>query len=146
VFARLLLGNGELGPRVRAQLEAEGLVLVEENLPGSVRYHRFKAPGRYHNGKVQPQRLALAISEHRFVVYCRSGKVELMDSAFDQPNLDALEVTTEGEEKLILHVDYDKLAKPGISGEVAIHLKTPKAAAIAEQLRARVPTSPDASG
>ena len=146
MFARLLLGNGELSPRVRAQLEAEGLVLVEENLSGSVRYTRFKAPGRYHNGKVQPQRFALAISENRFVVYCRSGKVELMDSAFHQPNLDALEVTTEGEDRLILRVDYDRLGKPGISGEVAIHLKTPSAATIAEQLRARIPTSADAAG
>ncbi len=146
MFARILLGNGSLGGEARAQLEAEGLVLVEENLSGSVRYTRFKAPGRYHNGKVQPQRFALAISESRFVVYCRSGKVELMDSAFDQPNLDALEVTTEGEDRLILRVDYDRLAKPGISGEVAIHLKTPSAATIAEQLRARIPTSADAAG
>ena len=146
MFARILLGNGCLADEVRAQLEAEGLVLLEENLSGSVRYTKFKAPGRYHDGKVQPQRFAVAISESRFVVYCRSGKVELMDSTFDQPNLDALEVTTEGDDRLILRVDYDKLAKPGISGEVAIHLKTPKAAAIADQLRARVPTSSGAPG
>ena len=96
MFARLLLGNGKPEPQVRAQLEAEGLVLVEENLRGAVRYHRFKAPGRYHDGKLQPQRLALGISESRFVVYCRSGKVELMNAAFDQPNLSALAVTPEG--------------------------------------------------
>ncbi len=138
MFARLLLGNGKLSPEVRAQLEAEGLVLVEENLRGSVRYTRFKAPGRYHNGKVQPQRFALAISEHGLVVYCRSGKVELMDSAFDQPNLSALDIALDGTDKLILGVDYDKLAQPGVSGQVAIHLKTPHAVAIAEELRARL--------
>ena len=138
MFARILLGNGRLSAEVRAQLEAEGVVLVEENLSGSIRYTRFKAPGRYHHGKVQPQRFALGISEHRFVVCCRSGKVELMDSAFDQPNLSALEVTLEGTDKLILGVDHDKLAKPGVSGQIAIHLKTPDAVAITEELRARL--------
>ena len=96
--------------------------------------------------KVQPQRLALAISERRFVVYCRSGKVELMDSAFDQPNLSALEVTTEGADKLILGVDYDRMGRPNVSGQAAIHLKTPNAAAIAAELLARLPSSDSQRG
>ena len=137
MFARLLLGNGKLSPQVRAQLEAEGLVLVEENVSGSVRYSRFKAPGRYHNGKVVPQRFALVISEQRFVVYCRSGKTELVDSAFDEPNLRALEIAVEDTDRLILRIDYDKLAQPDVSGEIEIHLKTPKAAAIADQMNSR---------
>jgi hypothetical protein len=139
LFAKLLLGDGKLTPKVRQELEAEGLVLVEENLPGSVRYQHFKAPGRYHHGKVVPQRFALGISERRFVVYCRSGKAELMDSAFDRPNLSALEVSTEGTDKVLLRVDYDAMGQPGISGQITIQAKTPNAPAIVEQLRTRMP-------
>ncbi len=145
MFARLLLGNGRLSPELRAELEAEGLVLCEENLPGSVRYHRFKAPGRRHHGKVVPQRFALAISEQRFVIYCRSGKLDLIDSDFDQPNLRALAVTSEAQ-RLVLEVDYDRMGEEGLSGKIAIHVKTPKAVAIAEELRARIPTKDPLEG
>jgi len=34
----LLLGDGTLKPSLRAELEAEGLVSIEEGLGGSVRY------------------------------------------------------------------------------------------------------------
>ena len=45
----LLLGGGELKSKLKAELEAEGLVLVEERLKGSIRYTHFKAPGkRFH--------------------------------------------------------------------------------------------------
>lgn len=138
ILARLFLGDGKLSPAVRDELEAEGLVLVAEGIPGSVRYQRFKAPGRRHHGKVVPQRFGLGISEHRFVVHCRSGRTELMDSAFGKAELSALELVLESAGNLVLRVDYDALAHPGVSGELAIHLKTPEAAAITEQLNARL--------
>ena len=138
MFARILLGNGKLNAEVRGQLEAEGLVLLEENLPGSVRYTRFRAPGRYHNGKVVPQRFALGVSEHRFVLYCRSGRTELVDSPFGEPRLEAVQVTAEGDDRVIIHIDYDRIGESGVSGEVAIHLKSGSAATIVEQLRQRI--------
>ena len=82
LFANLLLGNGRLQPQLRAALESEGLVTLEEERSGSVRYRHFKAPGRRSHGKVSPQRIALAISEHRLVVYCRSGRAKLIDTPF----------------------------------------------------------------
>jgi hypothetical protein len=67
-LGRLLLGSGKLRPELRAELESEGLVLLEEGVPGSVRYTHFKAPGRSFHGKVTPERMAIGISRERFVV------------------------------------------------------------------------------
>jgi len=137
-LGRLLLGDGTLKPELRAALADEGLVLIEEGLSGSVRYKRFKAPGRYHNGKITPERMALGLSEQRFVVYCKSGRVKLLDTPFDNPRLDALDVSPKDENRVAIHVDYDKLDVPRVSGEITIVAKTPNAAHIAGELRARL--------
>ncbi len=136
-LARLLgLGDGRLSPQLRAELEAEGLVLIEEGLGGSLRYTHFKAPGRRFHGKVTPERIGLGISEERFVLYCRSGRAELVDSPFSNPRLQAVEITAE-EDRLEILVDYDRLEVPKTSGQVRIRVRTPAAARIAAELRAR---------
>ena len=138
LFDRFRLGNGALKPDVRAELESEGLVLVEEGLHGSIRYDRFKAPGKRFYGKVTGERFAIGLSEERFVVLCRSGSVELMDSPFSSPRLAALDISVEGADRLLLKVDYDRLSEPGVSGTITVRANTPRAAEIAEQLRARI--------
>ncbi len=137
-LAKFRLGDGRLDPKVRAGLESEGLVLVEEGLRGSVRYRRFKAPGRRHHGKVAGERIALAISEERFVVYCRSGSTALVDSSFTNPRLSAVEVTLKGTDSVSIRIDYDRADVPEVSGEITIVVHTPSAAAIVDQLQARL--------
>ncbi len=137
-LAKLLLGNGRLDPRLRAELESEGLVLVEEGLRGSVRYRHFKAPGRRHHGKVTGERIALGISEERFVLYCRSGSTELVDSSFSDPRLAFLDVALEGDEAVSIRIDYDRAGVPDVSGQITILVRTPNALQIVEQLRSRL--------
>ncbi len=137
-LAKLFLGNGKLDPKVRAALESEGLVLVEEGLRGSVRYKRFRAPGRRHHGKVTGERIALAISEKRLVVYCRSGSTELVDSAFTDPRWSNVDVSLEGTDTVSIRVDYDRAGLPNISGEIRIVARTPNAATIVDQLHTRL--------
>lgn len=137
-LAKLLLGNGSLDPRLRAELESEGLVLVEEGLRGSVRYRHFKAPGRRHHGKVTGERIALGISEERFVLYCRSGSTELVDSSFSDPRLAFLDVALEGDEAVSIRIDYDRAGVPDVSGQITILVRTPNALQIVEQLRSRL--------
>lgn len=137
-LAKFRLGNGRLDPKVRAALESEGLVLVEEGPRGSVRYKRFKAPGRRHHGKVTAERIALAISEERFVVYCRSGTTALVDSSFTNPRLSFVDVTLEGADSVSIRIDYDRAGLPKISGEITIVVSTPNAATIVDQLRGRL--------
>jgi hypothetical protein len=137
-LARLLLGDGKLKPELRAALESEGLVLIEEGLPGSVRYKRFRAPGRRHHGKVTPERMGLAVSEERFVVYCRSGSVKLIDTLFSNPRLGMFEISLEGHDTVAIRIDYDRGDAPNVSGEVTILARTPNAASVVDHVRARL--------
>ena len=137
-LAKLRLGNGTLTPELRAELESEGLVLVEEGLPGSVSYERFRAPGRRHHGKVTGERIGLGISERRFVVYCRTGSVKLIDAPFTDPRLSALDVFLHVDDTVAIQVDYDRAEVPNVAGEITIRARTPNAANIVDQLRARL--------
>ena len=137
-FAKLLLGTGRLKPELHAVLDSEGLVIIEEGLPGAVRYRRFKAPGRRFHGKVTLERIALAISDQRLAVYCRSGRAKLIDAAFSDPRLSAVEVSLRNNDTVSIQVDYDRMDVPSVSGEIAITARTPKAASIVEHLQARL--------
>jgi hypothetical protein len=137
-LGRLFLGGGTLPPAVRAELEAEGLVALEEGLRGSIRYERFKMPGRRFHGKVTPEHLGLGISEKRFALYCKGGRARLIDSPFTSPGLSNLDVSVEGSDRLAMRVDYDRLGEPNVSGVITIRAETPNAAGIAEQLRIRI--------
>lgn len=137
-LAKLLLGNGTLKPKLRAALESEGLVLIEEGLRGSVRYKRFKAPGRRHHGKITGERIGLAVSEERFVVYCRSGRVKLIDTPYSNPRLEMIDVSLEGDDAVAFRIDYDRAEVPKVSGEITIVASTPNAATIVEEVSTRL--------
>jgi len=137
-LTRFRIGDGSLTDELRSKLEAEGLVLVEEGLAGSVRYTHFKAPGRRHHGKVSREKIVVGISEERLAVYCRSGLVELVDASFDNPRLALLAISLHDEGELAVLIDSDRAGVGDGSGQIAIRAKTPNAASIAEQLNARI--------
>lgn len=141
------LGNGQFKPRLRAELEAEGIVLMEEGLSGSLRYDHFKAPGKRFHSKVTGERLAIAITEERIAVFCRSGSVKLMNSEFSLERLRAVEPSLPEDGRLAIAIDYDQMpeADGKVSGRITIRANTPKAALFVEELRARLPTSEPAS-
>ena len=137
---KLTIGDGSLKPELRERLEAEGVVIIDEGLRGSIRYDKFKAPGKRFNGKVTGERFGLGISEHRIVVCCRSGSVKLVDTEFGSPRLDKLTPEAEGE-KLRLRVDYDgdpEAEAKRVSGQITIRATTPNATRIADELRSRI--------
>ena len=139
-LAKLLGGKGAaFRPQLRATLESEGLILIEEGLSGSVRYKKFRAPGKYFDSKIVPQTMCLAISEQRFAVYGHSGRVKLVDTAFDNPRLGMVEISLQDDGRLAVLVDYDQGDVPKVSGQITIVVKSPNAAAIVEELRARLP-------
>ena len=137
-LAKLLLGSGTLKPELRAALEAEGLVRLAEGLTGSVRYTRFRAPGRYHDGKITGVRVGLGISHERLVVYSHSGRAKLVDTRFADPRASMLDVALDRDDRLAIGVDYDRGDVPKVSGQITIIARTPDAAAIVEELRARL--------
>jgi hypothetical protein len=139
LLTKLLLGNGTLKPKLRAALESEGVVLIEEGLPGSIRYANFKAPGRRYRGKITGECFGLGISERRLALYCRSGRVKLIDQPFTEPRLSALDVSLDGEDRVAVLIDYDRVAVPKVSGQMTIRARTPNAPRVVEELSARLP-------
>jgi hypothetical protein len=136
-LSNLILGDGTLKPQLRDALVAEGLVLLEEGLPGRVRFDRFKAPGKRFHGKVTPVRAALGLSERRIVVYASSGRAELADSPYTSPHFDMVEIARDGD-RVELRVDYDKGSDPQYAGRVTISVDTPEAERIVRELTARI--------
>jgi hypothetical protein len=139
LFTKLLLGNGTLKPKLRAALESEGVVLIEEGLVGSIRYSNFKAPGKRFKGKITGACFGLGISEQRLAVYCRSGRVKLIDQPFTEPRLSAIDVLLDGDERVALRIDFDRGVVPKVSGQMTISAKTPNAAKVVDELTARLP-------
>jgi hypothetical protein len=138
-LTRLLLGNGTLKPELRAALESEGLVLLEEGVLGSIRYHHFKAPGKRSHGKVTGQCFGLGLSEKRLALYCRSGRSRLIDTPLTEPRLQAFELSLDGDDRLVLGIDFDRIDDPKISGQMTIHMRTPNARRVLEHISARIP-------
>jgi len=137
LLGKLLLGNGTLRAGLRQELEAEGLVRIEENLHGSVRYEHFKAPGKRFHGKITPERIGLGISEQRVVAYCRSGRAKLADSPFSSPRFGMVTITSD-DDHLEFLVDYDKGDEPKIAGRIKIRMEHPEAAVIAREIASRI--------
>jgi len=137
-LAKLLLGSGTLKPELRAELESEGLIRIEEGLTGSVRYERFRAPGRYHHGKITGVRVGLGISEQRLVVYSHSGRAKLVDTRFADARASMLDIELDRDDRLAIGVDYDRGDVPKVSGRITIMVRTPDAASVVEELRARL--------
>jgi hypothetical protein len=81
----------------------------------------------------------VGISRERLAVYCKSGRVKLVDTAFSNPRLDMLSVSLKDAGRLAIGVDYDRGDVPKVSGQITIVIGTANAAAIVEELRARLP-------
>lgn len=121
-------GGGTLTPEHHAQLEADGLLVLEEGLSGSVRYTHFKAPGKRFNGKVTPEMIGLGISEKRMLIFCRNGRGKLTNSEWTKPMLKACEAVLKDEETVDWRVDYDRIDEaPKVSGQITIRMSTPNA-------------------
>jgi hypothetical protein len=132
------LGPGKLRPKLKAELEHEGLFLIEEGLRAWIRYERFKMPGRRFHGKVTGERVGLGISEERVVVFCRWGFAKLVNSPYSNPHLEMVDVSLDGEDKVVFRIDYDRSSKDNVSGVIRIEIKTGQAARIVEELQRRL--------
>lgn len=113
-------------------------MILEEGLPGSVRYTNFKAPGRRFHGKVTLQRIGVGISKKRLAAYCRSGRAKLIDAPFSDPRLSALDVSLQDDDTVSIRINYDRVDVPDVSGEIEIRARAPNAATIVEQLEDRL--------
>jgi len=133
LLRHLFLGDGRLPADYRGQLSAEGFLLVEEDLGGTLTYRNYRAPGRRANLDKLAISGAIAVTRQRVVIWLSGGRPGLggkhMDVPLDDPRLRGIEVTADGTEKVRLAYDPHQF-NPDTSGRVEVRLKTPKAAEI----------------
>src|SRR5215212_1970926 len=65
---RVFLGSGRLPDDLRRSLDAEGVLLLEEGLPGTVTYINYRAPHQYSSWRKVPFAGSIAITGRRLVV------------------------------------------------------------------------------
>ena len=123
-FLYRIFGAGKIPAARRAELEAEGIVVLEEGLRGSVSYKRYRAPtkrsGRGREGIVG----ALALTEKRLVAFAWSKPI--LDAPFDHPALDKLSVKVKNEDKLVLSFEAEDFHDDR-SGSVVYRFSTDRA-------------------
>ena len=133
MIKRLLARRGTLPAKLKAELEAEGLDLLEERLEGEVAYRAYSAMGQRPQSGHTSTIAALALTPRRLVVRGTQG-IQL--EARPGP------VTSSVPEPELLALAYEASdIYPSRSGAVEIRLKTPRASDIHARLKAWTETS-----
>ena len=68
IFAHRAQPKGQLPDDLRSQVNAEGVLVIEEGVPATTIYRHYRAPGRSGNWRGDYV-LAFAMTERRLVVY-----------------------------------------------------------------------------
>jgi hypothetical protein len=134
-FKRWMANRGGLPSTLRAELEAEGLLLEEERIEGDVSYRAYEALGQRPRSGHQSTLATLALSRKRLVVH---GTQSFHLEARPGP------VTSSVDEPGVLTLAYEAGdIYPTRSGSVVVRLKTPRANDIHATLQAwtETPTS-----
>ena len=130
---RWLAKRGTLPAKRRAELEAEGLELLEERLKGEVTYLHYAALGQRPQSGTTSTIAALVLTPRRLVVHGTQG---IYLDAKPGP------VTASVPEPGVLELAYEASdVYPSRSGSVAIRLETPRANDIRARLQAWTETS-----
>jgi hypothetical protein len=131
---RMLLGSGRLPDEQRAALVAEGIVVLEEGLVGSVTYRHYRAPNRRANWRKEAAAGSIAITGRRLLVW--AGRMRHIDVPLDHPIRSTIEVTLDGADRACFAYDAGA-TDPARSGRVEVRLRTAAAARVVQLLNHR---------
>jgi hypothetical protein len=129
-FTRWREERGRLPEDLRAELETEGIELLEERLPTTAIFRGYEALGQRPRSGHQSARASIALTERRLVVH-GTGAIRL-----EVPReSDWLKAAVPAPDRLKLSYDA-AAAYPHRSGEVELELETPRAQEIHATLQA----------
>lgn len=131
---RVLLGPGRFPEALRAELAADGPVVLEEGLSGSVTYRNYRAPRQRSNWKKEAASGAVAITRTRLVVF--AGRMKHIDVPLAHPLRATITVAADQPDRVCFGYDAGA-ASSDRSGQVEVRLRTPQAARIVELLTSR---------
>jgi hypothetical protein len=122
------MSSGALSAAVRASLDAEGMLLLDERLRGSLTYRHYRAPGRRSSWRKVSTAGAIAVTEQRLLVW--TGGTTHIDVPHKDPLRAAIEVTVDKPGRICFAYDAHAFHDDR-SGQVEVRLKTARADEIA---------------
>lgn len=128
---RLLFGPGQLPEDLRAALTAEGLVLLDEGLPGTITYRGRRAGGRRSSWTKDPTIGAIAVTGRRLVVW--AGHSKHIDVLLADPRRTAIQISAQRRGRLCFAFDAGAF-DPAHTGRVELRLRPADAARVTELL------------
>lgn len=136
---RLVTRSAVLPEPLRSELIAEGLVLLQERLSGSITYRDFSSPRRRANRLKEFTTGAIAITERRrLVVWTQRhgnhglGRFKHIDMPLDHSLRRAIDIACDRPDQICFGYDAG-LIGPGYSGRIEVRLRTHEAPQIAQR-------------
>ena len=129
-----LFGLGRFYEPLATALRREGVVLLDEGIPGSVTYVNFRAPGRFSRWKRQWHTTSIAITSVRLVATQYAATPS--DVPFTDKRFGGLNFAMERGDTLVISFDAS-LFHDDWSGSIAYRFRTPQASAFLDVLRER---------
>lgn len=126
------VGPGRLPVDLHAELIAEGLLVLAEDLPGTMTDRGGPGPGRWARRRTVAVRGTVAVSRRRLLVWAAGAK--RVDMPFRHALWPAVEVSTQRGDWLRVRADAGAFGhRPG---QIELRLRTDQASAIADMLAA----------
>jgi hypothetical protein len=119
---------GRLPDELRTRLAAEGVLVLAENLRGSITYRDYRAPDEYSNWAKEPASGTVAMSGRRLMVW--AGGAKRVDVPFDHPMRATVEVSTDRPDRLCIVLRPH--ARANWSGRIELRFRTTMASTIAQ--------------
>ncbi len=126
-----LFGVGKIPAQVRATIESEGVVLIEEGIRGTVTYRDFRSPGRIASWKKSAFSGAIALTRTRLLAMQFSNPV--INVPLDDDRLQQVQFSIEGEDRLLIAFNAN-LFHNDWSGTLEYRFRTPQAPAFLKRL------------
>lgn len=130
-ISRFLFG-GYVPDALRAELEAEGMLILAERCRGTLTYRNFRSPHRRASLRKEGMRAAVIVTSRR-VVICRRSTT-LLDVPFDDPRFAALEWTEDRPDRFCVGFDVAQFHDDW-SGRWEIRLTTQRTPEILARVR-----------
>jgi hypothetical protein len=116
---------------LRATLAAEGVLLLEENLPGTITFRRYRTETEQIRFREDQVTGTIVITARRLLVW--AAQIRQIDVAFSSPLRAAITISAAKPDRL--HISYEAASfNPKRSGQVELRFHTGRATAIADLL------------
>lgn len=133
-----LFGAGKFPELLAAALKREGVLLLEEGIPGTVTYTGFRAPGKFFGWKRQWFTASIALTSARLVATRYAAT--LLDVPLTDDRFRGLRFALERGDTLAIAFDAG-LFNDDWSGSIEYRFRTPRAADVLDMLGRRAAAS-----